>query len=291
MTRLILSIALKTKLLRRAVVLSLGLILFSSLHYFVLASSDISDRIYSNKASKIHVVTIPVDSNYTITPEVSTNLIPLTQFVRQSKAIAAINGGYFDPNNQKTTSYITQESRLVADPRTNERLIDNPDLKPYLGKILNRAEFRRYQCSKETRYDITLHSATVPDGCILQDSLGAGPQLLPEDTSVVEGFTAYEGDKLIRNAIGVNSPNARSAVAITNRGDVMLVMVEQQSSNSGMSLPDLTAFLKKLGVTKAVNLDGGSSASLYYKDEIHYGKSNQEGNKVQRPLKSVLVVR
>ena len=62
------------------------------------------------------------------------------------------------------------------------------------------------------------------------------------------------------------------------------------TSNSGMSLPDLAAFLKNLGAKKALNLDGGSSASLYYQGQTYYGKLDQQGDKVQRPLKSVLVV-
>ena len=279
-------------LLRYGVILSVGLVLFLSLHSFASPSSDMTYRVYQQPATEVHVITIPVESNYRITPKVRGELTPIVDFVAENNAVAAINGGYFDPNNQKTTSYILQQSTIVADPRTNERLIDNPDLKQYLGKILNRTEFRRYQCGKETRYDITLHFTAIPNNCILQDALGAGPQLLPLDTSVAEGFTAYKDGKLIRNAIGVNSPNARSAVAITSRGDVIFAMVEQtKPSNSGMSLPDLAAFLKNLGATKALNLDGGSSSSLYYKGKTYYGKSNKEGNKIQRPLKSVLVVR
>lgn len=289
---------LKTKLLhywRYLITLVWGLVLFSSLHYASLAASDIDYQVQERSRSIIHTITIPSQSNYIVATEIAAELTPIDSFATENKAVAAINGGYFDPQNGKTTSYITQNNKLVADPRINERLIDNPDLQNYLGKILNRTEFRRYQCGASgeiTRYDITLHDATIPDNCILQDSLGAGPQLLPLDTSVTEGFMAYEDGKLIRDAIGANAPNARSAIAITKKGDVILAMVEQQQpSNSGMSLPDLASFLKSLGATKAINLDGGSSSSLYYQGKTYYGKLNGEGNKVQRPLKSVLLVR
>jgi hypothetical protein len=281
---------LTTQLLPHVIVFSFGLILFFSLHD-ALATSELNYQVYSEPTSAVHVVTIPAASNYTITTEITANLTPIADFATRSNAVAAINGGYFDPNNEKTTSYITQEANLVADPRINERLIDNPDLEPYLGKILNRTEFRRYRC-EDTRYDITLHTAEIPDGCILQDALGAGPQLLPVDTSVAEGFTAYEDGKLIRDAIGRDALNARSAIAITERGDVILAMVQQQdSTDSGISLADLATFLHSLGATKAMNLDGGSSSSLYYRGQAYYGKLDSEGNEVQRPLKSVLLVR
>lgn len=281
---------LTTRLLRYMAFCSLGLILFSSFHN-ALATSELHYRVYSEPTSTVHVVTIPVESNYIITTGITDNLKAIADLATKNNAVAAINGGYFDPQNGKTTSYIIQQGNLVADPRTNERLIDNPDLEPYLGKILDRAQFRRYRCGESTRYDITSHTAAIPNSCILQDALGAGPQLLPVDTSVAEGFTAYEDDKLIRDAIGRDALNARSAIAITSEDDVILAMVQQQDSTYlGMSLPDLAAFLRSLGAIKAMNLDGGSSSSLYYQGETYYGKLDSEGNEVQRPLKSVLLV-
>ena len=282
---------LTTQLLRYITLCVSGIIVFSSLHD-ALATSALDHRVARQPTSTVHVVTIPVESDYIITTEITANLTPIIDFATRNNAIAAINGGYFDPQNGKTTSYITQQGNLVADPRTNERLIDNPDLKPYLGKILNRAQFRRYQCGAATRYDITARTAAIPNGCIVLDALGAGPQLLPVDTSVAEGFTAYEDGKLIRDAIGREALNARSAIAITEGGDVIFAMVQQQNStDSGMSLPELAAFLRSLGATKAMNLDGGSSSSLYYQGETYYGKLDSEGDRVQRPLKSVLLVR
>ena len=68
-------------------------------------------------------------------------------------------------------------------------------------------------------------------------------------------------------------------------------MVAQRShENSGMSLSELASFLSKLGVVKAMNLDGGSSSALSYQGQIVYGRLDREGNEVKRPLKSVLLV-
>ena len=279
------------KLLSFTLILGSSAIAICSLHGLSLAITDIHYQRYRRSTSIVHVVTVPHSSKYDVFPKVVAQLTAIEKFAVQNGAIAAINGGYFDPVNQKTTSYITQNAVLVADPRTNERLIDNPDLQPYLGKILDRAEFRRYSCDGDIKYDIVLRSAVVPDDCVLQDALGAGPQLLPEDNSIQEGFTAYEDGKLIRNAIGVDAPNARSAVAITPQQDIILAMVEQKTpTNSGMSLIDLAAFLKSLGASKAMNLDGGSSSSLYYQGQTYFGKLDKEGDAVQRPLKSVLLV-
>lgn len=240
----------------------------------------------------VHLVTIPHRSNYLIRPEISGELQDISQFV-QKDTVAAINGGYFDPVNQKTTSFIVQQSQIIADPRFNERLVDNPDLKQYLRKIFNRAEFRRYNCHDQTQYDIQLHSSPIPPNCTLIESLGGGPGLLPQDSSLTEAFTAYRDGKKIRDAIGRESLNARSAIGIMNNQDVILVMVAQkpdQPLNSGISLIELADVLSNLGAVKAMNLDGGSSASLYYDGQGIYGRVDKEGNQIQRPIKSMLSV-
>lgn len=275
--------------------LFLGIILAFGINYFSPARSSSSQVQYHTIARSqytIHAVVVPHNSNHHVDPVILGDLQPIDKFA-QDNVVAAINGGYFDPVNQKTTSFIVQESRIVADPRFNERLVDNPDLKPYLGKIFNRAEFRRYSCGEQTQYDIQPHLSPIPSNCTLKASLGSGPSLLPQDTSVGEAFTAYQDGVKIRDAIGSESLNARSAVGITRSGDVILVMVAQQPeqpSNSGISLSELAQVLSELGAAKAMNLDGGSSASLYYNGRAVYGRVDREGNEIQRPIKSVLAV-
>lgn len=240
----------------------------------------------------IHAVIIPRNSGYLVSPSIAGDLQTIADFA-DDRVVAAINGGYFDPVNQKTTSFVVENRQIIADPRFNERLVDNPDLKPYLRKIFNRAEFRRYDCGGITQYDIQLHFAPVPNNCTLIESLGAGPGLLPEDTSVAEGFVAYQNGEKIRDAIGNDSSNARSAVGITQAGDVILVMVAQQPDlplDSGISLNRLAQEMSDLGAVRAMNLDGGSSASLYYDGEAIYGKVDRAGNKIIRPIESALVV-
>ncbi len=240
--------------------------------------------------SKVHVLLIPSQSRFLVTPALSPHLNTVEEFAQKHRAVAIINGGFFDPNNQKTTSVVVLQGKLVADPRQNERLVNNPNLKPYLAKILNRSEFRRYLCGQTVRYDIVLRNAPPPTGCQLIDALGGGPQLLPELTLEQEGFVDSAHS---RDALGSTQLNARTAVGITRDGSIVLVMVAQKPktpTNSGMSLSALADFLKSLGVQKAMNLDGGSSSSLYYNGKSFYGKVDLDGNFIKRPVKSVLIV-
>jgi Phosphodiester glycosidase len=240
--------------------------------------------------SEAHIIVVPSQSQFSVTPALSPKLNTIEEFQNKYQAIAIINGGFFDPNNQKTTSVVIADGKLIADPKQNERLVNNPNLKPYLAKILNRSEFRRYVCGQRVRYDIVLSNNPIPKGCQFMDAVGGGPQLLPELTSEQEGFL----DKAkSRDALGSHRPNARSAVGITRDGRVILVMVAQKPkapTNSGMSLPALADLMTSLGAEKAMNLDGGSSSSLYYNGKSFYGKVDSEGNFIKRPVKSVLLV-
>jgi hypothetical protein len=206
-------------------------------------------------------------------------------------ALAAINAGFFDPNNGLTTSPVVIDGTLMADPRDNERLINNPDLAQYMDQILNRSEFRRYDCENGPQYDITFHAAPFPDGCILADAVGAGPQLLPEDTGETEGFVDTSVSP-VRDALGSRSANARSAIGIKADGSIVLAMVAQQPgiSPAGMTLAELADALADQGVIQALNLDGGSSSTLLYEGAVHYGRLTSGGETIQRPVKSILWV-
>ncbi|MBW4481768.1 MAG: phosphodiester glycosidase family protein [Tildeniella torsiva UHER 1998/13D] len=245
-------------------------------------------------SATVHVVTIPDPVRYPVQVAVVDELARVDQIAAQlcgagECVTAALNAGFFDPNNGLTTSYVVKDGALVADPNQNERLIDNPDLASYMDRILNRSEFRRYDCGGTPSYDITFHQEPVPAGCALVDAVGAGPQLLPQDTSEEEGFVDRTAR---RDALGSQSPNARSAVGLKANGSVVLVMVAQVLgvSPSGMTMAEVAELMGDRGVTQALNLDGGSSSTLVYGGTTHYGRLNNAGELVQRPVKSILWV-
>jgi Phosphodiester glycosidase len=243
--------------------------------------------------SVVHTLTIPGRSAYTVMPEVSQGVETVEDFAQRSGAIAVINGGFFDPNNKKSTSSVIAQGRQLALPEDNDRLMNNPDLLPYLDKILNRSELRRYRCGDVNRYDIIPRQTSPPANCQLVYALGAGPQLLPTLLLEEEGFLAKQGNTVIRDALGSSKRNARSAVGITAEGGLVMVMVAQKpnaSQASGMTLPELTEFLKSLKVEKAINLDGGSSTAFYYNGQTLLGKLDESGREIERPVKSALMV-
>jgi hypothetical protein len=242
----------------------------------------------------VHWVTVPAGGAMVISVGMEDALAPLTVQAVQVGAIAAINAGFFDPQNGLTTSYIMQDGAVVAAPGDNPRLMENPALATYLDAILNRSEFRIYNCDGAVQYDITPHLAPLAAHCNLRDAVGAGPQLLPVMTGHTEGFMAdnAQGER-VRDTLGSSEPNARSAVGIKADGTVVLAISTQlpdTTTASGFTLTEMAAFMKKQGVEKALNLDGGSSTGLYFEGQTYFGRWEAGNPPSERPIKSILYV-
>jgi hypothetical protein len=204
-------------------------------------------------------------------------------------ALAVINGGYFDPSNTLTTSWIAQHGKVVADPTLNPHLQNNPALSQFLPAINNqRTELRKYACAQAptVRFNIVPHNAPLMAGCTLDSSLGAGPQLLPTFTPEIEAFTYTLNGKRVRDPLGVATPNARSAVGLTPLGEILLLLV----GGKGLTLAEVAECLQQQGATQAMALDGGSSSALTWAGQTIWAKRNSKGDLVKRPVKSFLVL-
>jgi exopolysaccharide biosynthesis protein len=247
-------------------------------------------KIHELPTAKVHTLLIPNQSKFKIDVAVSETLKTVEDFAQETEVIAVLNGGFFDPVNSQTTSYVIKQGEVIANPSNNSRLMDNPQLQPYLKQILNRSEFRRYQCGELTRYAITYHQEPVPENCQLTSAIGGGPQLLPNLSAEEEAFFESVNGKVTRDPLGVERANARTAIGITSSGDVLWIMVEQKSPSNGLSLLELRDFLESKEVTSAMNLDGGSSSSFFYQGDTFYGKKSTESKVIKRPIKSVLLL-
>ena len=88
-------------------------------------------------------------------------------------------------------------------------------------------------------------------------AVGAGPRLLRDGKLAISGSEErFKSDIL-------NGRPARTAIGVTARGTVVLVVVEAPCSyGGGATLEDLAGLLKSRGVVDAMNLDGGGSSAL-----------------------------
>ncbi|MBC7543659.1 MAG: phosphodiester glycosidase family protein [Candidatus Sericytochromatia bacterium] len=170
--------------------------------------------------------------------------------------VAAINGGYFDPQTAAPVSWVTLDGRTASDPTRNRRLMDNPTLQPYLKPIAARTEWRALHGPTGWRWQLAPHGSETPAGWTLRHALQAGPRLLPTATLALEAFVRPG-----RDPINSQGRSARSGLGITGAGDLLLVMCAQ-----GQPLADFRQSLRQLGCMEAMALDGGSSSQLAWRD-------------------------
>ena len=253
-----------------------------------------------------HVVLVDMKSkNWKISPAVSDKLVPTSHLAQKCGAIAAINAGYFNMSDGVSASYIVENGKLVCDPTENKALIKNENLKPFLKQIFDRRELRLYEDKAGRQIArVEKHNEPTPEEFKLINSMQAGPQLLPELTSREGAFVrVVKGGKSV-DSIGTRYKAARSAVGITESGDILFVLVEghrKKEFSTGTSLAALAQFMKELGCVSALNLDGGTSSTIVVKGEpeifgVKPTVAGQRGytvlfsNEPERRIKSALVV-
>ena len=92
--------------------------------------------------------------------------------------------------------------------------------------------------------------------------LAAGPLLLKNGEVVLDAA----GENFSQAFI--NQKADRSAIALTRSGKLLLVAMGDGIERKGPTLAEATRILQRLGAIDALNLDGGSSTSLYLGGEI-----------------------
>lgn len=91
----------------------------------------------------------------------------------------------------------------------------------------------------------------------------------------------------------IHQPYARTAIGLLNNGILMCAVVEKSriTGSPGMTIPELSHFLKKLGCQYALNLDGGISSNLLIKDRVINHPEREIEETKSLPTISVPVIR
>ncbi|MBC7476415.1 MAG: hypothetical protein H7263_19195, partial [Candidatus Sericytochromatia bacterium] len=116
-------------------ILSLLLITLLSFNKILSDKSKIIHHQFNKNGITINTLFIP--SKYKILPAVKNHGSTLLSFVRDKKAIAGINGGYFNHSDGFPVSYVFINNIMQEDPKKNNSLITNKSLKDILPKIFD----------------------------------------------------------------------------------------------------------------------------------------------------------
>ncbi len=101
-------------------------------------------------------------------------------------------------------------------------------------------------------------STTVPaDFGRYPQIIGAGPVLVQNRQIVLDAKSEGFSDAFIREKA------ARSAIGVTSSGTLLIAAVHNRAGGAGPTLSEIAKVMQQMGCVDALNLDGGSSTSLY----------------------------
>jgi exopolysaccharide biosynthesis protein len=180
-------------------------------------------------------------------------LIKTSQLAVQNKALAAINGGFFDTKNGgsvdffKINGYTTDTTRWAADKPLS--------FHSKAGIVIQKNKLKIVKGQDRWRWYETLKA----DNLLL-----TGPLLIYEGQPQPLPKTAFNDNR-----------HPRSCACTTKDKQLILVTVDGRTNQAfGMNLTELTFLMKHLGCQNAINLDGGGSTTLYLEDQPHSGVVN-----------------
>ncbi len=101
------------------------------------------------------------------------------------------------------------------------------------------------------------HQTTPPEFDTYSQIIAAGPWLVRSSQIVLDAKGENFGANFSKEAA------VRSAIGSTASGNTILVAVHLSSGGKGPTLAEMAQLLQQMGAVDALNLDGGSSTSLY----------------------------
>lgn len=198
-----------------------------------------------------------------------------------------VNGGFFDTVTGKGVSEVVIDNRVKSRLFENLELAESLDRQKRLEQVLNRTEFRVLENSKDKlSFDITNHFAKPEKDNEIKHSIQAGPMIIPDLRLEEESFIKIKEGKTIPLAADVLKRRERTIIGLKEgflNNDFLYIVIFSKSNK--VALNEARDYCLKLGLNKAMAMDGGASTSINYKDIEIFSSTNNE-----RKVKSFLVI-
>ncbi|MEM8896968.1 MAG: phosphodiester glycosidase family protein [Bacteroidota bacterium] len=180
-------------------------------------------------------------------------LTKTSRWAKKHKAVAAINGNFFDPENGGAVCYVKSLGELVNPTKPDpEEMLFLPMLDE--GAIGLENGLPRQLEKPDGGWEVLDTPSTI---------LSSGPMLLKNGQILPQEDINF-----------MNKRHARTAVGLSPGKMWMVVVDGYRPQASGMSMHELSDLLKELGSENAINLDGGGSSTLWVSTQNQKGVVN-----------------
>ncbi len=199
-----------------------------------------------------------------------TTLLKTSDLASSYNAVAAINGGFFNMKQGGSISYFEKNDSVI--------------------------NYTQYPESKKEKFDSIINGALI----ITKKNKLKIEIAKPEDfykKSKKEHTVLFTGPILIKNSKVQTLPymsfthkrHPRTCIGFTKDSIFFITIDGRNETAAGMNLYEVQSFLKNMGCTNAINLDGGGSTSLWLKSK---GIINTPSDKTgERPVANALIIK
>ena len=185
------------------------------------------------------------------------SLVFTSELARQSNALAAINGTFFDVKKGGSVDFI----------KINGQILDTTvhNFKKLAGHQQAAIVIKRNKMSiVKARDSIDFQWVTKLK---YKDVMVTGPLLIWDNQPLPLSKSAFNDNR-----------HPRTCACITNKNEVILMTIDGRTAESyGVSLPELTILLQQLNCKNAINLDGGGSTTMWINPSNTLKGQNTEG--------------
>ena len=255
---------------------------------FIPANAFSSD-IQVEKDGGIYIFKVPLKTYAKkIKPYVADELTTVSDVYKNNPNFRlVVNGGYFDPKNGAPVSNVIINGKKEEDIFDNLPLVRSLQKADRLELVLNRAELRILEDTKNNlSFDIVNHFYISDNQHTIKHSIQAGPMILPNLRLEEESFVKYNGGRSIQLAGDVLKRRERTIIGL-KKGilgfDSLYIIIF--TSNNKVTLLEARDYIEKLKLDKALNMDGGASTSINFGDIEIYSNDGE-----QRRVKSFIVI-
>lgn len=180
-------------------------------------------------------------------------LITLDSIIKRTKAIAGINGTFFDIKNGGSVDFIEANDSII-----NTNSINKSGLRAEHQKgavLIKNNKLSLAQWNGDEYWENNLDA---------RDIMVSGPVLRMNNENALLAKNIFNTERAPRSVIGIKADGTTLLIAIDGR------MIEAE----GVTIPETQTIMKWLGCIEAVNLDGGGSTTLYLQNATENGIIN-----------------
>jgi exopolysaccharide biosynthesis protein len=204
------------------------------------------------------------------------SLIKTSAFAKQSKALAAINGGFFDMKAGGSVSFLVSDGVIIHENKPNVLSVEN-EMGANAIVVYDNGKGDILPTQGPTRIPLLKN---------VEDAIVTGPLLLKN--SQINPLQKRPFNDL---------KHPRSAICLGKK-EIWLVAADgRHKEATGLNLNDLAQFLLSCGCPQAINLDGGGSTTLYLNTKklngiVNHPSDNKKfDSEGERPVANVLFLR